>query len=1271
MALAVPQVGGFDTSLTGGAAVAATYGSSTTSGSLLVAIGHLYNTSGVLTNGDITDNKSNTWTLRGSSLGGASAVGIGIWDQVGGTRGATHTVTLNLANSSADIANLAIIEITGADASTPFDATTLAFATDASSPYSVTSAAAISGNQIALYGASLDTGANTAFTQPTGYSDIINQPDGAFNVSIASYKINETGTPSPGATSSHAPSAAREVFATYKEAGGGGNTGTIAVTTAAATMAASGATVGHIWASYVKEVGFVTNTSAGSTSAITVAAGGVPVGDVIVIHGACDNTGSSGAATTIAVADNHAGTTNVYTLQTAQAIADPGSASAGQQGFFVVCPVTTALDAGDTITVTYGNSTTAKAICAQQWHNARIKSTVLSGTYTTQDNQTGQAVSVSATPTQIGQVVCTLVAVEGGTADSFTEDSDTTGGAWVTLTRRGSGTTTSGSTLNSAYKIVTATGAQTYGGTTMLGTSRDHCAAILVLNIPVQGSASVTTAASTVAASGAPTRVGTIARSTDAATMAASGTVGTSGQTGTIDIASAASTVAAAGAPTRTGTCAVTTSASTVAAAGKRTHVGTVTVTTAAAVLVATDVTNLFVTAVSASARYLVDQLNDAYWVQGISPQNMVPNGTLTEMDAYLSAMHDLGFNSAQVHLVYNYQADAETSTPPFGVDSTFASPGANYWATVDSMFDLAEQYGFTLWATVIDNISCGSTVQAATDANCFAYGQFLGARYKDRPGLVWVVGNDFDSSTWTARNPKYKKIIDGIRDQGDTHLCTVWNNTNAGNENTGMDGYQTVDNGYRYDEPPYYQTDDAYALTRTGYPMPFVWFEGTYYGEHNAAPGSSPPLELRKLALWGSCWGGVGHFFGTAKTWVFDTSGSGWISETSAAIYDHMQVIAGLFAGLTDWELAVPDTSHVFQTGGRGTFEGGSLDTDTFSTAAYVPSGTHARVYFPTSRGSITFDTTKLSGTVTAYWLDPTDGSTSTESNPAAPTHPGNNTGGDPDWLLIFEGTATGPSGTIAVTTSASSIVAAGAPTRKGTVTVTTAASTVAASGAPTRSGSIAISTAVSGLAASGTVGQSHDGTIAVTTAAATVVAAGKVTHLGTIAVTTAAAHMLSSANPEGTIAVTTAMAVMVAAGAPTRRGTIAVTTATATVAAAGKSTHVGTIVVSTASASMASSGQATITGTVTITTGNATMAAVGAGGHGGTIAVATAAAVLLALAVRGHVGTIGLATDAATMFAREAEAGPFGATSTGSHRLPSTSGTHHPPSSTGGHQP
>lgn len=426
-----------------------------------------------------------------------------------------------------------------------------------------------------------------------------------------------------------------------------------------------------------------------------------------------------------------------------------------------------------------------------------------------------------------------------------------------------------------------------------------------------------------------------------------------------------------------------------------------------------------FGTAVSANSRYVVDQVGDPYFISGNSPQNMVPNATLSEMEDFFSDQQGRGFNSAQVHLIFEFDADAETGTGPFSSDSTLAVGAGqeNYWATIDSMFDLAETYGFTLWATVIDNISCGLAIESVTNANCFAYGQFLGARYKDRPNLIWTFGNDFVSTQYTARNPKYLNILAGIRDQGDTHISTLWADATSSDDNTAWDTSYELNLGYNYDEAPYNQSLPAYNLTRTGFPKPFFWGEGTYFGEHNSQVGSSTDLELRKLPWWTITAGGCGHFFGTHEVWRFGN----WQTEatSAASIYSQLALIPTVFAGLDGWEKLVPDQSHVFQTGGRGT--DGSLDSSTLATAAVTPDGLLGVVYFPTSRSSITFDTSKISGTVTAYWLDPTDGSTTTESNPAAPTHPGTNSGGDPDFVLVFQGTtAASPSAGLASGTGA-----------------------------------------------------------------------------------------------------------------------------------------------------------------------------------------------------------------------------------------------------------
>lgn len=192
-----------------------------TAGSTLIVVLSFFHSNGTPSGSDIADSKSNTYTIVNFTHGGVNAVGIAAYYNIGGTRGASHTITgTPVGGSNQSASNIAVIEISAAG-TISFDGTTDAVATDSTSAYTVTAAAAIAGTQIGVYGCTLDIGNSAAFTQPTGYSNIFNEPDGTANlVSIASYKNPETGTPAPGATRSGTAADGREIFCSFLETGG-------------------------------------------------------------------------------------------------------------------------------------------------------------------------------------------------------------------------------------------------------------------------------------------------------------------------------------------------------------------------------------------------------------------------------------------------------------------------------------------------------------------------------------------------------------------------------------------------------------------------------------------------------------------------------------------------------------------------------------------------------------------------------------------------------------------------------------------------------------------------------------------------------------------------------------------------------------------------------------------------------------------------------------------------------------------------------------------
>jgi hypothetical protein len=100
--------------------------------------------------------------------------------------------------------------------------------------------------------------------------------------------------------------------------------------------------------------------------------------------------------------------------------------------------------------------------------------------------------------------------------------------------------------------------------------------------------------------------------------------------------------------------------------------------------------------------------------------------------------------------------------------------------------------------------------------------------------------------------------------------------------------------------------------------------------------------------------------------------------------------------------------------TAGYGTFSStGSLGSNDYLTAARTPDGSLVMAYMPTIR-TITVDMSNLSGSATAQWYDPSNGTyTAIAGSPFANTGtqrftpPGNNSDGAGDWVLVLETSA------------------------------------------------------------------------------------------------------------------------------------------------------------------------------------------------------------------------------------------------------------------------
>jgi hypothetical protein len=281
-------------------------------------------------------------------------------------------------------------------------------------------------------------------------------------------------------------------------------------------------------------------TSQGSTTVSLT--GNTTVGNVMIARVAVDNSGTNGARPGLTVADDRSNTWTVVQ----GGLADPGAANAGSAVYIAYCRVDTQLVTSDLVTFTWGTAATAKAIVLEEWSGVHAATPLAPITPVT-NSGSGTAMTVGPiAPTAANQMVYTALSTEGPTGDTAPSDSDTTNGSWVSLTRlsTGSGTAASNQTVAGQYKLVTASGNQTWDATI---TNRDWAAVAVVFH----GGSSAQVSWANLQLDGAPEVTGTAATSlTFSAT--ATGLVTHPGAT----VTALAFTATAAGTRTTAGTAA-------------------------------------------------------------------------------------------------------------------------------------------------------------------------------------------------------------------------------------------------------------------------------------------------------------------------------------------------------------------------------------------------------------------------------------------------------------------------------------------------------------------------------------------------------------------------------------------------------------------------------------------------------------------------------------------------------------------------------------------
>jgi hypothetical protein len=443
----------------------------------------------------------------------------------------------------------------------------------------------------------------------------------------------------------------------------------------------------------------------------------------------------------------------------------------------------------------------------------------------------------------------------------------------------------------------------------------------------------------------------------------------------------------------------------------------------------------------SGNNRYLVDQSNTPFLMVGDSPQQLITNLSQKEAAAFMANRRSYGINTLWINLLCiftdpscNKEAKTFDGIVPFLVQGDIATPNTAYFQRADDMMRIAADNGMLVLLDPIETISWLDILRKNGTSKAFGYGRYLGNRYKDFSNIIWMHGNDFQSWRNSDDAALVQAVARGIRDTDPNHLHTVELNylTSGSLDDPTWQPLIDLTAAYTY-FPTYAQVLIEYSRPHH---KPVFMVEANYEFEHNPGTDGGTTQNLRRQEYWTMLSGAAGQLYGSAHSFQLR---KGWEANLDTPGVIQLSYMKNLFVSRKWYEL-VPDQNHTVVTAGYDHFSCivgellayankdagsvmsralgrirklsgiGSIPSNTCATAARTSDGSLVIVYMPTIR-AITVDMTKLAGTTTARWYDPTSGEyADVQGSPFAnegsrkfiPS--GANKSGDGDWVLVLE---------------------------------------------------------------------------------------------------------------------------------------------------------------------------------------------------------------------------------------------------------------------------
>lgn len=454
---------------------------------------------------------------------------------------------------------------------------------------------------------------------------------------------------------------------------------------------------------------------------------------------------------------------------------------------------------------------------------------------------------------------------------------------------------------------------------------------------------------------------------------------------------------------------------------------------------------------VSTNGRYLMDQNGKPFFYAADTGWSMIEFLSVADAKKYIDIRKSQGFSVIQTNVVWDmYRSDGRPRGNPF-INDDVTQPNESYWAGVDEIMKYAESQGMVLSCGLLWFSKHGgweSNGPAPSAADFATYATWVGNRYKNQPNLIWMIGGDDE----LFRNTEVKMAgARALYAADSTHPITYHpRDKEFGLRTENWLAYNSFQWNANVSPWSYMDIREGRELSPA---KPVLDAEPPYDPSPCCGGGETTPLKNRWNGWWATLAGAMGVVYGGPKNaWGVGWNGLNWddITREAPGHTGNIRKIVEQFV----WHKLEPDWDNQTVTGGRGSFEG----TD-YTVAGRSDDGSLIMAYMPSGRG-LTVDLSRLSGAGQAQWFDPASGqpsgSAEAVSNSGSQTFnpPGNNSGGDDDWVLVIStpsgrmvdappATATPVSTPTATASSTATPLATASPTPVATASPTTSPST------------------------------------------------------------------------------------------------------------------------------------------------------------------------------------------------------------------------------------